>query len=102
MRRFSFNRWWGIVSKEFLQLRRDRITFGMIVGIPIVQLLLFGYAINTEPKRSSCTIGMPTIIPKVMRSRRSWRNSLLTIPHQRLNEKRLIACLLYTSPSPRD
>ena len=50
MRRFSFNRWWGIVSKEFLQLRRDRITFGMIVGIPIVQLLLFGYAINTEPR----------------------------------------------------
>jgi ABC-2 type transport system permease protein len=43
-------RWWGIVLKEFLQLRRDRITFGMIVGIPIVQLLLFGYAINTEPK----------------------------------------------------
>ena len=50
MRRFSFNRWWGIVDKEFLQLRRDRITFGMVVGIPIVQLLLFGYAINTEPK----------------------------------------------------
>src|SRR6185295_5061218 len=50
MNRFSFNRWWGIVSKEFVQLRRDRITFGMIVGIPIVQLLLFGYAINTEPK----------------------------------------------------
>ncbi len=50
MTRFSLGRWWGIVLKEFLQLRRDRITFGMIVGIPIVQLLLFGYAINTEPK----------------------------------------------------
>ncbi len=50
MKRFSARRWWGIVLKEFLQLRRDRITFGMIVGIPIVQLLLFGYAINTEPK----------------------------------------------------
>ncbi len=50
MRAFSVSRWWGIVLKEFLQLRRDRITFGMIVGIPIVQLLLFGYAINTEPK----------------------------------------------------
>ena len=36
--------------KEFLQLRRDRITFGMVVGMPIVQLLLFGYAINTDPK----------------------------------------------------
>jgi ABC-2 type transport system permease protein len=50
MTAFSAPRWWGIVLKEFLQLRRDRITFGMIVGIPIVQLLLFGYAINTEPK----------------------------------------------------
>ena len=50
MKAFSVSRWWGIVLKEFLQLRRDRITFGMIVGIPIVQLLLFGYAINTEPK----------------------------------------------------
>jgi len=51
MKGLSFSRWWGIVLKEFLQLRRDRITFGMIVGIPIVQLLLFGYAINTDPKQ---------------------------------------------------
>lgn len=47
---FSFTRWWGIVLKEFLQLRRDRLTFGMIVGLPVVQLLLFGYAINNDPK----------------------------------------------------
>ena len=50
MRRFSLSRWWGIVLKEFLQLRRDRITFGMIVGMPIIQLILFGYAINSDPK----------------------------------------------------
>jgi len=50
MKRFSTSRWWAVVRKEFLQLRRDRITFAMIVGIPIAQLLLFGYAINTEPK----------------------------------------------------
>ena len=50
MKRFSLSRWWGIVLKEFLQLRRDRITFGMVIGVPIVQLLLFGYAINTDPK----------------------------------------------------
>jgi ABC-2 type transport system permease protein len=48
--RFSFSRWWGIVLKEFLQLKRDRITFGMIVGMPIIQLVLFGYAINTDPR----------------------------------------------------
>ena len=41
---FSCTRWWGMVIKELLQLRRDRLTFAMIVGIPIVQLLLFGYA----------------------------------------------------------
>jgi len=50
VRRFSVTRWWGIVLKEFLQLKRDRITFGMIVGMPIIQLILFGYAINTDPK----------------------------------------------------
>lgn len=49
-RAFSLTRWWGIVVKEFLQLRRDRPTFGMIVGLPVVQLLLFGYAINSDPR----------------------------------------------------
>src|ERR1700693_3770492 len=47
---FSLARWWSIVLKEFLQLRRDRITFGMIIGVPIIQLTLFGFAINTDPK----------------------------------------------------
>jgi len=47
---FSAARWWSIVRKEFLQLRRDRVTFAMIVGIPIIQMALFGYAINTDPK----------------------------------------------------
>ena len=50
MKAFSLSRWWGIVQKEFIQLRRDRITFAMIIGIPIVQLLLFGYAINSDPR----------------------------------------------------
>jgi ABC-2 type transport system permease protein len=48
---FSFSRWWGILVKEFIQLRRDRLTFAMIVGLPIIQLMLFGYAINTDPKQ---------------------------------------------------
>lgn len=38
----------AILSKETLQLRRDRLTFGMIVGIPFIQIMLFGYAINTD------------------------------------------------------
>jgi ABC-2 type transport system permease protein len=49
-RPWSFTRWWGIVLKEFLQLRRDRITFAMIIGIPVAQLILFGYAINNDPR----------------------------------------------------
>lgn len=36
--------------KEFLQLKRDKVTFAMMVGIPIIQLALFGFAINTDPK----------------------------------------------------
>jgi len=40
----------AMLIKEFIQLRRDRLSFGMIVMIPIVQLLLFGYAINTTPR----------------------------------------------------
>ncbi|RQT79202.1 ABC transporter permease [Burkholderia cepacia] len=47
---FSVARWWSVVLKEFLQLRRDRVTFAMIVGVPIIQLALFGFAINTDPK----------------------------------------------------
>lgn len=55
-RGFSINRWWSIVLKEFLQLMRDRVTLRMITMIPIMQMLLFGYAINTDPKH------MPTAI----------------------------------------
>ena len=50
MRRFTLHRLWAIVLKEFIQMRRDRVTFGMMVGIPLLQLTLFGFAINTDPK----------------------------------------------------
>ncbi len=46
----QFQRFWAIVVKEFIQMRRDRLTFGMMVGIPMIQLILFGYAINSNPK----------------------------------------------------
>jgi ABC-2 type transport system permease protein len=48
--RFSFARAYAIALKEFVQMRRDRLTFAMIVGIPIAQVLLFGFVINTDPK----------------------------------------------------
>src|SRR5512141_235432 len=47
---FSPSRFWAIVVKEFVQMRRDRMTFGMMVGIPLLQLVLFGFAINADPR----------------------------------------------------
>ncbi len=58
MNGFSLSRWLGILIKEFIQLRRDRLTFGMIVGIPILQLLLFGFAINSDPKHLPTAVVM--------------------------------------------
>jgi len=49
-RGFSPARFWAIVVKEFVQMRRDRVTFGMMIGIPLLQLVLFGFAINSDPK----------------------------------------------------
>jgi ABC-2 type transport system permease protein len=49
-RYFSLARIWAVLLKEFIQMRRDRLTFAMIVGIPVMQLVLFGYAINSDPK----------------------------------------------------
>jgi ABC-2 type transport system permease protein len=46
----SLSRIVAILSKEFIQLVRDRLTYAMIIGIPVIQLLLFGYAINSDPK----------------------------------------------------
>jgi ABC-2 type transport system permease protein len=53
---FSWTRLAALLRKEVIQLRRDRLTFGMIVGIPIMQLFLFGYAINADPRH------LPTVV----------------------------------------
>jgi ABC-2 type transport system permease protein len=53
---FSFQRLLAIFIKEFQQMLRDRLTFAMALGVPIMQLVLFGYAINTDPK------GLPTVL----------------------------------------
>ncbi|MBF0417484.1 MAG: ABC transporter permease [Magnetococcales bacterium] len=47
---FSWHRLRAMMFKEFIQMRRDRLTFAMMVGIPMVQLILFGFAINSDPK----------------------------------------------------
>jgi ABC-2 type transport system permease protein len=47
---FNWRRFCAMVRKEFIQMRRDRMTFGMMIGVPMLQLILFGYAINSDPK----------------------------------------------------
>jgi ABC-2 type transport system permease protein len=47
---FSFSRLSALLIKEFIQMRRDRITFAMMLGVPLMQLILFGFAINNDPK----------------------------------------------------
>ena len=56
MKAFSWQRLLAIFIKEFQQMLRDRLTFAMAIGVPIMQLILFGYAINTDPK------GLPTAV----------------------------------------
>ncbi len=53
---FSPRRLGAMLAKEFVQMRRDRITFAMMLAVPIIQLLLFGYAINNDPR------GLPAAI----------------------------------------
>jgi ABC-2 type transport system permease protein len=48
--RLSGERFLAVLIKEFIQMRRDRLTFAMMIGVPLMQLTLFGYAINTDPK----------------------------------------------------
>jgi ABC-2 type transport system permease protein len=53
---YSSRRLWAVMVKEFVQMRRDRLTFAMMVAIPILQLVLFGFAINSDPK------ALPTVV----------------------------------------
>ncbi len=48
---FNWHRFVAVVKKEFVQMRRDRLTFGMMIGVPLIQLALFGFAINADPKQ---------------------------------------------------
>lgn len=52
----SLSRLNAIIKKEILQLGRDRLTFGMIVGLPIIQILMFGYAINTDVRNLNTAV----------------------------------------------
>ncbi|THB67244.1 MAG: ABC transporter permease, partial [Desulfovibrio sp.] len=53
---FSPRRFFAVTAKEFVQMRRDKLTFAMMIGIPLMQLILFGFAINNDPRH------LPTVI----------------------------------------
>jgi ABC-2 type transport system permease protein len=56
MSAFSLRRFGAILYKEFIQMRRDHVTFAMMIGLPIIQLFLFGFAINADPRN------LPTLV----------------------------------------
>ena len=57
--RFSLSRLRAILRKEFIQMRRDRITFAMMLAVPIMQLVMFGYAINSDPRHMPAALVAP-------------------------------------------
>lgn len=85
---FNFHRWWAIVLKEFLQLKRDKVTFAMMIVLPVIQLALFGFAINTDPKH------LPTAIVSADKSEftRTLISAMQTSEYFRIDTS-------YTTPS---
>ena len=67
----------AVLVKEFMQLTRDRLTYAMILAMPVVQLMLFGYAINTEPRH------LPTAV-LVQDDRRFARSTLAALDNSQL------------------
>jgi drug efflux transport system permease protein len=63
----NVSRWpfWAMLRKEFIQMRRDRLTLGLMVGVPAIQLVLFGFAIRTEVQH------LPTVVLDEARTRES-------------------------------
>jgi len=66
-----------MLKKEFIQMRRDRLTFALMIGLPIIQLILFGYAIRTEVRN------LPTVV--LDESRSSESRSLVSVMEQTKN-----------------
>ncbi|MBE0544740.1 MAG: ABC transporter permease [Verrucomicrobia bacterium] len=56
LRQFSLSRLGAMLVKEFTQMRRDKLTFGMMLGIPLMQLVLFGFVINADPKHLATAV----------------------------------------------
>lgn len=72
---FSLARFCAMVVKEFIQMRRDRVTFAMMVGIPLIQLVLFGFAINSDPKHLPAAVLLADHGPQARTLLHAIRNS---------------------------
>jgi ABC-2 type transport system permease protein len=76
----------AIVVKEFIQMRRDRLTFGMMVGVPLLQLTLFGFAINSNPKNLPTAVVLGDNSPYVQTLLLGMKNSGYFEIREQLNE----------------
>jgi len=56
--RFTLHRFLAVLHKEFIQMRRDRMTLGLLIGIPVMQLFIFGYAINMVPRHMATVVSI--------------------------------------------
>lgn len=96
----------AVMIKEIRQLSRDRITFGMVVMIPLIQLLLFGFAINTDIRnipvgvvdQSGSTAGR--IITQSVKSLKWWISKKPMPPRKRLNKRfKMVLCAVLILPN---
>ncbi|MDB5839148.1 MAG: hypothetical protein JWQ23_1100 [Herminiimonas sp.] len=79
----NWSRFLAILIKEFRQIRRDRLTFAMMVGVPVMQLILFGYAINTDPRQ----LPMAAVIADRSEFSRSFVSALENSGYFRITER---------------
>src|SRR6266508_1437673 len=103
-----WRRTWAMLVKEFIQLKRDRVSFAMIIMVPLMQLLLFGYAINSNPRHLPTAVLLQEQSDLSRSILRALENSLyFRITHQVDNEAefdRLLASgtVLFAIEIPRN
>ena len=74
----------AVLVKEFIQLTRDRLTYAMILAVPVIQILLFGYAINTDPRHlpTAVLVQENSVVRALDRRRHRQFAPISTITHQ--------------------
>ncbi len=94
MKAFSVARTAAVFVKEFQQMLRDRLTFAMAIGVPVLQLVLFGYAINTDPKGlPTALVSADTLAPARALSAALQNTGYFRITHQPASEGEAAALL---------